>query len=186
LDASTALCFHCFRIYITGCALQAQQGILVLQQDAESCRSRDRRASVSDLGKGVDVMQRLMLTAVVIVAAGWVSTAWADDKNDPTGTWKWTVERNNQKREMTLKLKMEGDTLTGAMVGNNGQETKIEDAKIKDGEISFTVTRERNGQKFSMKYSGKLTGDTIKGKTEFERNGEAQSRDWEAKRAKQA
>ena len=35
-----------------------------------------------------------------------------------------------------------------------------------------------------MKYSGKLAGDTIKGKMEFDRNGEATSRDWEAKREK--
>lgn len=33
-----------------------------------------------------------------------------------------------------------------------------------------------------QKYSGKLTADAIKGKIAFERNGEAQSRDWEAKR----
>jgi hypothetical protein len=51
-------------------------------------------------------------------------------------------------------------------------------------EVTFTVNREFNNQKFTIKYKGKVEGDTIKGKTEFERNGEAQSRDWEAKRAK--
>ena len=61
---------------------------------------------------------------------------------------------------------------------------QIEDAKFKDGEVAFAVTRERNGQKFTIKYKGKVSGDTIKGKTEFERNGEKQSRDWEAKREK--
>jgi hypothetical protein len=30
---------------------------------------------------------------------------------------------------------------------------------------------------------GKLSGDTIKGKSESERDGQVQSRDWEAKRA---
>jgi len=29
-----------------------------------------------------------------------------------------------------------------------------------------------------------VSGDTIKGKTEFERNGETMSRDWDAKRSK--
>jgi hypothetical protein len=66
----------------------------------------------------------------------------------------------------------------------DGQETKIEDAKYKDGEVTFQVTRERDGQKFTIKYSGKVNGDTIKGKTEFERDGQPQSRDWDAKRAK--
>jgi len=31
-------------------------------------------------------------------------------------------------------------------------------------------------------YTGKVTAESIKGKIEFERNGEKQSRDWEAKR----
>lgn len=108
----------------------------------------------------------------------------AEDKSDPTGTWKWTVTFNNQTREQTLKLKLEGDQLTGAMLGRDNQERAIEDAKYKDGEVSFTVTRERDGQKFSRKFTGKVSGDTIKGTTEFERNGEKQSRDWEAKREK--
>jgi hypothetical protein len=90
----------------------------------------------------------------------------------------------DQEREQTLKLKLEGDKLTGAMVGRDGQETAISDGKYKDGELSFSVTRERQGQKFTTKYSGKITGDTIKGKTEFERQGQTMSRDWEAKRAK--
>jgi hypothetical protein len=38
------------------------------------------------------------------------------------------------------------------------------------------------GNTFVMKYMGKVSGDTIKGKTEFERNGEKQEREWEAKR----
>ena len=84
----------------------------------------------------------------------------------------------------TLKLKLEGDKLTGALIGRNAQETKIDDAKYKDGELSFSVARERNGQKMTSKYTGKLTGDTIKGKIEFERDGQPQSRDWDATRAK--
>ena len=70
------------------------------------------------------------------------------------------------------------------MVGRNN-DTPIEDAKFKDGEVSFKVTRERNGQKTTTSYSGKVSGDTIKGKAESERDGKTQSRDWEAKRAKE-
>ena len=79
-------------------------------------------------------------------------------------------------------MKADGDKLTGAIVRANAQETKIDDGTFKDGEVSFTVTRERNGQKFTMKYKGKVSGDTIKGKTESDRNGESQTRDWNAKR----
>jgi len=108
----------------------------------------------------------------------------AADSADPTGTWKWTVKMNDQTRDMTLKLKLEGDKLTGAIVGRNNNETAIEEATFKDGEVAFSVTRERNGQKNTTKYKGKLDGDTIKGTSEGNRNGQAQSREWEAKRDK--
>ncbi len=129
-------------------------------------------------------MRRFFAAAVVVTLAGSVGALQADDKPNPTGTWKWTVNINNQEREMTVKLKLDGDKLTGSMPGRNGQETAIEDGKYKDGEVSFKVTRERMGNKFTLKYTGKVSGDTIKGKTEFDRDGQPQSRDWEAKRAK--
>jgi hypothetical protein len=126
-------------------------------------------------------MKWFVLALAFIPTFGFVATATAAD--NPTGTWKWTVKFNDQSHEMTLKLKLDGDKLTGAMVGRENKETAIDDAKFKDGDLSFSVTRERNGNKMTQKFSGKLTGDTIKGKIEFERNGTAQSRDWEAKKA---
>ena len=129
-------------------------------------------------------MRRFFAAALVVTLAGSVGALRADDKPNPTGTWKWTAMRGNQARESTLKLKLDGDKLTGTMIGQNGQETPIEDGQFKDGVVSFKVTRERQGNKFTIKYMGKVSGDTIKGKTEFERDGQPQSRDWEAKRAK--
>src|SRR5262249_20926484 len=129
-------------------------------------------------------MRRLAFAAVCLAVLGFVAAVRAADKPDPNGTWKWEVTINNQTRERTLKLKLDGDKLTGTMPGRNNTETKIEDATYKDGELSFKVTREQNGQKIRTKYTGKVSGDTIKGKTETERDGQTTSRDWEAKRAK--
>jgi hypothetical protein len=128
-------------------------------------------------------MRSLVTAALVLVLAGVTGAARADDKAGPTGTWKWSVERNGQTFDLTLKLKAEGDKLTGALIRND-QETKIEDGTFKDGEVSFTVVREFNGNKITFKYKGKVEGDTIKGKTEVERDGQTMTRDWEAKRAK--
>lgn len=129
-------------------------------------------------------MRRVILTTVALaIAVVAVGVARAEDKANPTGTWKWSVERNGQTRETTLHLKLEGDKLTGTISGRNN-DTPIEDATYKDGEVTFKVTREFNGNKFVQKYNGKLSGDTLKGKIEFDRNGETQSRDWEAKRSK--
>jgi hypothetical protein len=130
-------------------------------------------------------MNRFLMTALVLGSASLVAVARAEDKPNPTGTWKWSVTFGDQTREMTLKLKLDGDKLTGSMVGRNNQEIPIEDAKYADGEISFKVVRERNGMKFTTMYKGKVSGDTIKGKSSFERDGQTQERDWEAKRAKE-
>ena len=125
--------------------------------------------------------------AIVLSAAlvGVSTSAAADDKADPTGTWKWSfTTQDGQTRETTLKLKMKDKKLTGHIIGRDNMEVEIKDAKIKDGEISFHVIRDFGGQEVTIKYKGKLEKDTIKGKTEFERDGQKRERDWEAKRQK--
>jgi hypothetical protein len=127
---------------------------------------------------------RLLIAALVVSGlSGLAGIAAAADAN-PTGTWKWSVTRNEKTRESTLKLKLDGDKLTGTISGRN-QDTAIENASFKDGTVSFTVTREFNDQKFTTKYSGKLDGDVIKGTQETERNGKTNSSAWEAKRVKE-
>jgi len=129
-------------------------------------------------------MRRLAVAALAMMTFALLAgMAQAQDKPNLTGTWKWTVTFGDQTREQTLNLKLEGDKLTGTMLGRDNQEIPIEDATFKDGTVSFKVTRERDGQKFTIKYQGKVSGDTIKGTSEFERDGQTQSRDWEAKRA---
>ena len=128
-------------------------------------------------------MRQLVAAAFVLAFIGMSASARAADKPNPTGTWKWTAKMGDQTVERSLKLKLEGDKLTGTMPGRDGKETSIADGKFKDGELSFSVTRERDGQKMTSKYSGKVSGDTIKGKVEFTREGQTQSRDWDAKRA---
>jgi hypothetical protein len=122
-----------------------------------------------------------LICAVACVSL-WGVSGVAQAAEDPTGTWQWTVTFGDRSREMTLKLKLEGDELTGSMPGRDNQETPIADATFKDGEISFTITRERNGRKSVTKYTGKQSGATITGQIESERNGEKQTRAWEAKR----
>jgi hypothetical protein len=133
-------------------------------------------------------MNRLLPIAAILLVM-FVSTIQAQEKANPVGTWKWKQMRGDQSVEYTAKLKMEGDKLTGVVISpgrdNENQETAISDAKFKDGEISFTVTRTFNDRKFSSKYTGKVSDDSIKGKIERERDGKSQSTDWEAKREKE-
>jgi len=139
-------------------------------------------------------MRRLLVTALVVALVGMAGMAQSAEKEkakkkareraNPTGTWTWAVKIGEQTREMTLKLKLDGDKLTGAMVGRDGQETKIEDAKYQKGTLSFTVVRERGGVKMTSKYTGRVSADAIKGKISVEREGKTESRDWDAKRVK--
>src|SRR5690349_9095910 len=126
-------------------------------------------------------MKRVIIAAIAVGLLAFVNATRADDA---TGTWKWTSMFGNNSVESTLKLKQEGNKLSGVYVGRNNAESPIEDGMVKDNVVSFKVTREFNGNKFTIKYSGTLSGDTIKGKTEFERDGQTMSRDWEAKRQK--
>src|SRR5262245_20411251 len=128
-------------------------------------------------------MKRVVVVVAVAIV-GWVGVAQGAE--DPTGTWKWSAKIGENTFEATLKLKLQGDKLTGTLGGGQSKtETPITDASFKDGKVGFTVVRERDGQKVTIKYSGALSGDTITGKSEREgAGGQKQTTDWVAKRQK--
>ena len=126
----------------------------------------------------------LVLAALALAVGLAGGNAAAQDKKDATGTWKYSITFNDQTRETTMKLKQEGDKLTGTITGRDNMESPIDEGTVKDGVVAFSVTRERDGQKFTVKYNGKLEGDTIKGTMEVNFGGQARMVDWEAKREK--
>ena len=124
----------------------------------------------------------------------------ADDKLavNPTGTWKVTFP--NQTNGPTLKLKLQGDKLTGTMsrqAGGKIEQLTLEDGKLNGDEISF-LTRHfatvyiknvlqptDTNQVTLSSYRGKISGDIIKGKVEKDTRGtfaNVRTQDWEAKR----
>jgi hypothetical protein len=124
---------------------------------------------------------------LALLAAGPIQAQ--EKKIDPTGDWTWTFAGRDggEGRKTTLKLKLEGEKVTGKMItpgrqGGEPRETEIQEAKLTGDELTFKITREFGGNSFTQTYTGKISGDTIKGKIEFERGGETRSRDWEAKR----
>ena len=125
-----------------------------------------------------------IVPTVVCLWFGLVVAVRAEDKKvDPTGAWTWSIAgRDGTAREVTGKLKLEDGKLTGTVTSRQGA-VAIEDAKFAGEDISFKVTREFNGTEFVQRFTGKVSADTIKGKIEFDRNGEPQSLDWNAKRS---
>lgn len=128
-----------------------------------------------------------MLGAALLMGA--MNLAQAEDKKvDPSGTYIWTMPGRNggADRTNTLVLKLEGDKLTGKLSapGRGGavSASDIADGKLDGADISFSVVRSFNGNSMTNKYAGKLADGAIKGKVDsVNRNGDPQSRDWEAK-----
>jgi len=127
---------------------------------------------------------------VAIVLCGLMVAAVAQDKKaaDVTGTWKWSqTGRGGNATEMTLKLKKDGDKITGTVSGGrggaNGAGTEIKDVKVTGDEISFSVERagRNGGTPITQKFNGKVSGDTIKGKIDTGR-ANAEPVTWEAKK----
>ena len=127
-------------------------------------------------------MKRVFAAAIAVALVALISAAQAAE--DPTGTWKWSTTFGDNTIESTAKLKLEGDKVTGVYVGRNNTESPISNGTFKENTVKFDVIREFNGNKFTIKYSGTVSGDAIKGKSSFDRDGQAQERDWEAKRQK--
>lgn len=133
-------------------------------------------------------MNRFMMVAVTLVLAALVGNVQADDKANPNGTWKWTPAaggggggKGGAPREMSVKLKLEGDKLTGTMPGRNDQVTNIEEGTFKNGEVTFKITRERGGNKVVTTYKGKIEGDTLKGTID---RSQGEPMKWEASAAR--
>lgn len=131
------------------------------------------------------ISSRTMVSALIGLVLMFTTSVRAADAGI-TGTWKWTTTgQNNQTRETVVKLKQEGDKITGVYVGRNNTETPITDGTIKDNEVSFKVVRKMQDREFVTVYTGKLEGDTIKGKVKMGSGDQARERDWEAKRVKE-
>jgi hypothetical protein len=130
---------------------------------------------------------QILLSAALLT--GTIIQAQAQDKKvDPTGTYIWTQAGRNggPDRTNTLVLKLDGDKLTGKLSapgrgGAPAADVSITDGKLAGAAVSFSVVREFNGNSMTNQYSGTLTDGVIKGKIEMERNGQPQTRDWEAK-----
>ena len=131
------------------------------------------------------IMKAILSMALVLGVCGLAGAA--DDKVvDPVGTWKCEYEIGGQQRTSTLKIKKDGDNLTGTMSWPDQDETKLKDLKLKDGTVTFSAVRKLQGMDDGITVEYKLTidGDKLKGKGEAEFGGEKREWDIEGKRDK--
>jgi len=126
-------------------------------------------------------MKTMLSAALVLGICGF---AYAEEKNDPVGTWKCEYDVGGQKRESTMAIKKHGDKLVGTMVWSDKKETKLKDVKLKDGDLTFSAEREVMDMKFNIEYKLKIDGDKLKGKGSLDFGGEKREFDFEGKREK--
>jgi hypothetical protein len=118
---------------------------------------------------------------MIIAFTGMTSLLRADDKpadTGVTGTWKWTRQGPNGDQETVLKLKQDGDKLTGTVSGFNGNDDDITDGKVTDGKVTFKVVRDFGGRQVTTNYTAELKDGVLKGKSET-----VFGQDFEAKRS---
>jgi hypothetical protein len=99
------------------------------------------------------------------------------------GTWKWTFQMpDGTKAQPKIKLKRDGNVLTGVTQVNPGSEAAIQDGHVEGDQVSWSVVREQAGRKVTTRYSGKFAGETIQGTIESDWAGETRTYPWTAKR----
>jgi len=128
-------------------------------------------------------LHHLRWALVTLLAVGATAmVVHADDKSaGATGTWKWSFEGfGGNSVDVVLKLKQDGDKVTGTITGFQGQESEIKDGKVDGDKVTFKVVRDFGGQTMTTTYTGTLSGDSFKGKSET-----VTTRDFDAKRAKE-
>jgi hypothetical protein len=145
---------------------------------SRSTSDRSRRATIPEA-----IMTAILSMALGLAVFG--PAGAADDKAvDAVGTWKCEYEIGGQQRTSTLKIKKDGDKLTGTMSWPDQKEEGLKDVKLKDDTLTFSAVRKLTDNEIPIDYTLKIDGDKFKGKGAAEFGGQKQEFDIEGKRQK--
>jgi hypothetical protein len=110
-------------------------------------------------------MFRRALPLVVVVLASMAGSVLA---GDVSGEWvaEFTTP-NGRSVENTFNFQVKGEELTGTVSGRRGP-SPIEDGKVSEDKISFSVTRDFGRGDFKFLYEGEVKGDEIQLKVTIE------------------
>jgi len=133
--------------------------------------------------------RRLFAWAVLVLQVVLVGFAQADEAADaakaapvdPTGSWKWEYNLNDNPAQFSLKLNWDGKQLTGKYTAFDNT-TDIEEAKLEKDQLSFIAQREFDGNKFTVHFNGKAQPDQIDGTVGVDFGEGPREFDWHAKR----
>jgi hypothetical protein len=109
----------------------------------------------------------LLVTAVISLA-----------QSSPAGEWDVAMNTPGGVRNFKIKLKVDGEKLTGEVARNDG--TLPLTGTVKGNDVQFAYTVRYNDNDLALSFSGRLEGDTMKGTVSF---GGVAEDEWSAKRA---
>jgi opacity protein-like surface antigen len=87
---------------------------------------------------------------------------------DITGNWTGSTDQFSLK----FTFKQDGETLTGAVTGPQGEPLPISDGKVQGDKVSFTVKVDMGGNSMIVTNEGAIKGDEITLTTKMEGGGD--------------
>lgn len=127
-------------------------------------------------------MKRVIGSALALALLCAVAAlAKAQGGPDVTGEWDMTINSPQGESKVLLKLKKEGDKLSGAAKNARG-ERPLTSVELKGNDITMMMTIQFQGSDMVITYTGKVENDSMKGDADF--GGLAQG-DWSAVRHKE-
>jgi hypothetical protein len=108
-------------------------------------------------------------------------------KDEPTFAGLWKVDlklQSGAKLQPSVRLKQQGNRLTGSYVGVSGKETPLQEVKLSGGEVSFHVTDEIEGEKVDLRYRAKLASDQLTGTVQIGKEDQADKLKFAAQRVR--
>src|SRR5262245_18615835 len=108
-------------------------------------------------------------------------------KDEPTFAGLWKVDlklESGAKLQPSVRLKQQGNRLTGSYVGVLGKETALQEVKLSGGEVSFHVTDEIEGEKVNLRDRAKLAGDQLTGTVQIGKEDQADKLKFAAQRVR--
>ena len=103
---------------------------------------------------------------------------------DVFGKWQIRIETpDGNVLEPRVEITKDGDAAKATYFGQSGREIEVEDLKVKDNDLSFTIKTEIDGTDLKADYKGRPYGDKISGSVGYDFGGQTGELDFTAKRS---
>jgi hypothetical protein len=101
------------------------------------------------------------------------------------GVWRWELPVSGKLLAYELKLEQKYQVITGsASVG--GRPVRLQDARLRGGEIRFAFTAEVNGSPVKHEFTGKVAGEAVTGSARLSGARLQGQHEWNARRIAQS